>query len=66
MKLLEESFMKKGIPVTVEKFPEGMEGAADAHETNQKYSDLRMAVSTLNSKYGISTKTRTENILEAA
>jgi hypothetical protein len=51
LKVLEESFMKKGIPVTVERFPDGLEGAADVHRANMKYERLRSLVEGLSRKY---------------
>ncbi len=57
LKLLEESFLKKGIPVHMKPFPTGMEHASYASKSIERYRVLESALIGLNAKYfGVSKK----------
>ena len=51
LKLLEESFLKKGIPVYMKPFPTGMEYASHASKSIERYRVLQSALIGLNTKY---------------
>jgi len=66
LKLLEESFIKKGIPVTVEHNPTGIEGASDVDQALSKYRKLSEGIAILNAKHGTPTKRNRDGLQEAA
>lgn len=51
LKLIEESFIKKGIPVTTEKFPQGLENASYASRASERYTAFRNGIEGLKMKY---------------
>lgn len=51
LKLIEESFIKKWIPVTVEKFPNGMENASYASKARERYMLFYNAIEWVKNKY---------------
>lgn len=51
LRLLEESFLKRGIPVSTEKFPQGLENASYSSKASERYAIFRSAIEWLNAKY---------------
>lgn len=51
LRLIEKSFIEKGIPVTVEKFPTGIEGASYSSRTSERYNIFWSAIEGLKKKY---------------
>ncbi|OIP53234.1 hypothetical protein AUK10_02635 [Candidatus Gracilibacteria bacterium CG2_30_37_12] len=53
LKLLEESFLKKGVPVYMEKIPHGIENASYASKAMSRYEIFRSGLIGLNRKYSL-------------
>lgn len=51
LRLIEESFIKKGIPVTTEKFPDWLENASYASRASDRYLYFRNGIEWLKQKY---------------
>ena len=51
LRIIEESFIKKGIPVTVDKFPAWLENASYASRAGDRYDALRAGIEWLEKKY---------------